>query len=467
MPLVSVLPVLQPLLLAFAAVFSKPQQRHFDNYIQSLIVQDHRRTLAGMSRYVVEGPDPSAWDRFVTTAPWELPALNAQWRALLRRELRRLQPHGLRIAGKQTDFLIFDDSHHPRTGSCLEGAGYHWVHSQGHPAFGHVFVLGCYRTGDYTFAYSCDPYVREADLEGLNATRAAENRGRPPAERRPQYAFQSKVDLVVAQLEGFRPLRPGRPVFVLFDSRYLNARIVRAARKQQLDWCSTLKRNRSVELVDLSLETGEVHPVRRLTVEALFERMLPAAMLREGGVPFPEAAVSAQWETVSVGRGTYRLLAYRARLTGIGVVQLVVVQQRYRDGRWSPYVALVTNRLDLTPAEVVRVYQERWPVEVLLRDAKQNLGLTDCQMERFEGTARHWALSFLSQAMLTLLRLQAAAGEVRTASGERVPSVGRTLGEVREFVKQCALVELIRWTCEQAAQGQSPTEIALRLGLPA
>ncbi len=466
MPLVSVLPVLQPLLLAFAAVFSKPQQRHFDNYIQGLICQDHRRTLAAMSRHVVDGPDASAWDRFVTMAPWELPALNRQWRRLLRGELRRLRPRGLRIGGQQTDFLIFDDSHHPRTGTFLEGAGYHWVHSEGRPCFAHVFVLGCYRTGDYTFAYSCDPYVREADLHALNATREQDNLLREPWERRSLYRFQSKIDLVVAQIEAFRPLRPGRAVFVLFDSWYFNERTVGAAREKKLDWCSTLKRNRVVELLDLSLETGEVRLIQRLTVEELLERMLPAAMLTERGVPFSEAAVG-KWETVQVGSGTYRLLAYRARLAGIGTVQLVVAQERYRDGRWSPYVPLVTNRLDLTPAEVVRVYQERWPVEVLLRDAKQNLGLTDCQMERFEGTARHWVLSFLSQAMLMLLRLRAAAGEVTTASGQRVAHVGRTLGEVREFVKQCALVELIRWTCEQAAQGESATQIALRLGLPA
>src|SRR3954468_19528553 len=98
MPLVTVLPILRPFLLAFGALFSKPQQRHFDNYIQSLIVQDHRRTLAQMSRHVVDGPDASSWDRFVTAAPWELPAVSDQWRGLLRRELRQLQPSGQRIA---------------------------------------------------------------------------------------------------------------------------------------------------------------------------------------------------------------------------------------------------------------------------------------------------------------------------------------------------------------------------------
>ena len=467
MPLVTVLPILQPLLLAFAAVFSKPQRRHFDNYIQSLIIQDQRRTLAGMSRDVVDGPDASAWDRFVTTAPWELPALNDQWRRVLRREVRRLQPAGLSVAGKQTDFLIFDDSHHPRTGAFLEGAGYHWVHAEGRPCFGHVLVLGAYRTGDYTFAYSCDPYVREADLATLNQERQRENLRRPPHERRPLWSFRSKVDLVVAQLQAFRPLRPGRPVFVLFDSWYLNQRIVRAARQKQLDWCSTLKRNRVVELLDLSLDTGEVQPVHRLTVEALLDALVPAAALAEAGVPFPKATVKPHWQTATVRGRTFRLLAYRARLAGIGVVQLVIAQERYRHGGWSPYVVLTTNRLDLTPAEVVMVYLERWAVEVLIRDAKQNLGLTDCQIERLEGTVRHWVLSFLSQAMLTLLRLRAAAGEVYTASGQPVASVGCTLGEVRQFVKQCALVELIRWTCEQAAQGRSAEEIARCLHLPA
>ena len=467
MPLVRVLPVLQPLLLAFAAVFSKPQQRHFDHYIQSLIVQDQRRTLAGMSRHVVEGPDASAWDRFVTAAPWELPALNDQWRRLLRRELRRLKPAGLRIAGRQTDFLIFDDSHHPRTGRFLEGAGYHWVHSEDRACFGQVLVLGAYRTGDYTFAYSCDPYVREKDLAALNEARRPENLLREPEERRPLWSFHSKVERVVAQLEAFQPLRPGRSVFVLFDSWYLNQRIVRAARKQGLDWCSTLKRNRVVELLDLALETGEVRAGERLTVEALLEQLVPAALLTKAGIPFPAAAVAPGWQTGSVRGRTFRVLAYRGRLPGIGLVQLVLAQERYRDGRWSPYVPLVTNRLDLTPAEVVTVYLERWAVEVLLRDAKQNLGLTDCQMERLEGTVRHWVLAFLSQAMLTLLRLQAAAGEVRAPSGQAVARVGRTLGEVRQFVKQCALVELLRWTCEQAAQGRSVEEIALSLGLPA
>lgn len=467
MPLVRILPILQPLLLTFAVVFSKPQRRHFHHYIQGLICQEARRTLAGMGRYVVEGPDASSWDRFVTVAPWELPALNDRWRGLLRHELRRLRPPGRRIGGRQTDFLIFDDSHHPRTGKYLEGAGYHWVHSQERAQWGHCLVVGAYRTGDYSFAYSCEAYLREADVAHLNTRRQGENLGRPAAEPRPGWEFHSKVDLVVAQIRAFRPLRPGRQVFVLFDSWYLNRYTTRAARERGLDWCSGLKSNRVIELLDLSFETGEVQPVARLAVAALHAQFVPTAMLTEAGVPYPQAAVTPQWRTFTKGQRTFRALAYRGRLEGIGRVQLVVVQERYRDGSWSPYVPLVTNRLDLTAPEVVEVYLERWSVEVPIRDLKQNLGLGDCQMERLEGTVRHWVLAFVSQALLMLLRLQADAGELRTASGQPVASVGRTLGEVRQFVRECALVELLTWTCEQAAAGHSAAQIAQRLGLPA
>jgi DDE superfamily endonuclease len=148
MPLVGVVPVLQSLLLSVACVFSKPQRRHLENYLQGLICQEHRRTLAAMSRHVPLGPDGSNWERFVTASPWELPALNRAWRRFLRREIRRLKPAGKRIGGRQVDFLAFDDTHHRRTGPGLEGAGYHYVHSAQRTQWGHCLVTAVYGSGD-------------------------------------------------------------------------------------------------------------------------------------------------------------------------------------------------------------------------------------------------------------------------------------------------------------------------------
>jgi DDE superfamily endonuclease len=453
MPLVTLVPVLHSLLLSLAVVFSKPQRRHFDNYIQSLICQDHRRTLSAMSRHVLDGPDRSNWDRFVTASPWELPALNRAWRRYLRRELRRLKPTGKRIGGRQVDFLIFDDTDHPRTGPCLEGANYHYVHSKGGTRFGHCLVTGVYVTGDYPFAYSCDPYVRQVDVTALNACWEAHG-------KEPRLCFRSKTELVVAQIDAFVPLRPGREVFVLLDSWYVNPQTVGAARRKGLDWCGALKSNRVAYLLDLAPETGEIHSEKKVPL---------AALLSEAAVPAESQAyvVGTALQPVWIGERQFQVTVYRARLPRLGAVQLVIVRERYRDGRYSPFVALSTNRIDLLASEVVEVYLQRWAIEVMHRDLKQNLGLTDCQVRPLAGTERHWTLAFVAQGLLTLLRLRADQGEVRTASGRPVASVGKTLGEVRQFVQQCAVVELLRWACEQAVQGRSVEEIATRLNLPA
>jgi hypothetical protein len=453
MPLVSLVPVLQPLLLSLALVFSKPQRRHFENYLQGLICQDQRRTLTAMSRHVPDGPDPSNWERFVTASPWELPKLNRAWRRFLAREVRRLKPAGKQVGGRQVDFLIFDDTNHRRIGPFLEGAGKHYVHSAHRTQFGHCLVTGAYVTGDYAFGYSCDAYVREAEVAALNAQRELEG-------AKERWTFRSKIDLVVAQLEAFRPLRPGRPVFVLVDSWYLTRRIVRAAREKHLDWCGPLMSNRVVHLTQLALETGEILGEQKSTLGAL--------LAEEAGPRALEAFVVGETRPeIRIGKRTFEATAYRGRLPQIGLVQIVVVREQYAEGKYSPFVALATNRVDLTPTEVIDVYLQRWEIEVLHRDLKQNLGLTHCQMRSLVGTQRHYALAFLSQAMLTLLRLRADQGEVRTASGRAVSSVGKTLGEARRFVQQCALVELLRYTCEQASQGKSVEEIAAQLNLPA
>jgi hypothetical protein len=453
MPLIGVVPVLQSLLLSVACVFSKPQRRHLENYLQGLICQEHRRTLAAMSRQVPAGPDGSNWERFVTASPWELPALNRAWRRFLRREICRLKPEGKRIGGRQVDFLAFDDTHHRRTGPFLEGAGYHYVHSAQRTQFGHCLVTAVYVSGDYAFGYSCDPYVRAADVAVLNARLEA-------AGKKERLAFRSKTEMVVAQLNDFRPLRPGRPVFVLLDSWYVNQQIVRAARAKGLDWCGMLKSNRVVHLLELAPETGEIRAERKTDVALLLAE-------EAGERQHEQFAVGAVAQEFRIGKRTFQATAYWGQLPQIGVVQVVVVREQYAPDRFSPWVAMATNRIDLSAAEVVEVYLQRWEIEVLHRDLKQNLGLTDCQMRSLAGTQRHYALAFLSQAMLTLLRLQADRGEVRTASGRRVASVGRTLGEVRQFVRQSALVELLRYTWEQAAQGRSVEEIALHFGLPA
>jgi len=174
----------------------------------------------------------------VTPSPWEWPTRSTRWHPLLRVGLRRLKPPGVRIAGKQTDFLIVDDTRHPRTGQGLEGVGYPGDPVQQRACGSHSLVLGVFRTGDYSFGYSCDASVRKKELEPLSAARQRENLLREPSQRRPSWEFHSKGDLMAGRPRAFRPLREGRQTFALFDSWYFNEGVVKAAGEANLDGCA-------------------------------------------------------------------------------------------------------------------------------------------------------------------------------------------------------------------------------------
>jgi len=87
-----------------------------------------------------------------------------------------------------------------------------------------------------------------------------------------------------------------------------------------------LRQNRSLTLPDLGGETGEVRQEWQMTVGALLQALLPGALLPEG-LPFAAAARTPRWATFPVQGRTDRAVAYRAWVSGMGGVQVVVAQE--------------------------------------------------------------------------------------------------------------------------------------------
>ncbi len=61
---------------------------------------------------------------------------------------------------------------------------------------------------------------------------------------------------------------------------------------------------------------------------------------------------------------------------------------------------LVTNKKEWPMENILTCYLRRWPIETFYRDAKQNLGLEDCEMRLMKGIRRHWNLLFLAYTLL-------------------------------------------------------------------
>ena len=63
-------------------------------------------------------------------------------------------------------------------------------------------------------------------------------------------------------------------------------------------------------------------------------------------------------------------------------------------------VFLATNRLYWEEVRVVLVYSLRFRMDAFYRDAKQKLGLGDCNLRSLKGTRRHRQLGFLEYSLL-------------------------------------------------------------------
>ncbi|MDG7036761.1 MAG: transposase [Nitrososphaerota archaeon] len=82
-------------------------------------------------------------------------------------------------------------------------------------------------------------------------------------------------------------------------------------------------------------------------------------------------------------------------------VRLVVISYDNRElaGRPSFYVS---NMRIWGANKVLQTYALRWSIEGFHRDAKESLGLDDCQMKKMSGIKRHIAMVFLADTIVQI-----------------------------------------------------------------
>ncbi len=71
--------------------------------------------------------------------------------------------------------------------------------------------------------------------------------------------------------------------------------------------------------------------------------------------------------------------------------------------------------------KILSTYAQRWPIETFYRDAKQNLGLENCELRLLRGIRRHWDLVFLAY---TLLQIESLSGPLSKWIKSNVVTIG-------------------------------------------
>jgi len=89
---------------------------------------------------------------------------------------------------------------------------------------------------------------------------------------------------------------------------------------------------------------------------------------------------------------------------------------------------LISNRVDV-PAQVVAAYQKRWRIELLFRNAKQELGLTKCHSTNENHVNAHVALLFTAETLIRFAQWEhnvKAGAEDAVTHGQVVKLLFRT-----------------------------------------
>jgi DDE superfamily endonuclease len=451
LPIVAPAPLVSAHADAFRDLFeNRCQFHHFQNYLTGLIVLDNK-SLANITRCMLESADKTNLSRFFSEAPWFQERVND-------RRLTYLLQQTQAVRGPKTDaVLILDDTLCEHAGSLFDYVDRHYHHGNDTYPLAHNPVTSYYVSGPVRFPVDLRLYRRYEELTQWEAFVHKHFPDRPiptkkkeraqlhkaidpvllqdPAFEKLHQQFRTKIDLGIALLEAAMQHKiPFR--ILLFDSWYLAEELVAMAHYRNKDWISLLKKNRNLETHSFILKdaTGRAIPLEgpHIAVEAL--------------VPLiPRTAYRA----VTVGDTTYWTFTLAVRLPGLGKVRLVV---SFRNAELTgTYVVLVSNRVDWNAQRIIALYLQRWPIETFYQDGKGHLGLDAYRMRSAEAIGKHWCLVFVAYSFLHL--------DCLPSSPRKGSLPVKTIGEACRQQAQALIEALILYAHEQLQLGQEAIDI--------
>jgi hypothetical protein len=426
-PIVCLSEQLHQFIEAFRPCLSKRQWKYFVTILLGLVECEERKTMTGLLRVVGERISLSGLSRFLSQWSWSTTDIVQIWllrfrqrvAGLVQAEHERLEAERPKSVGRPkatvvTGYLIFDDSVHAKPkGRKMGGLGQHYSHTD------HCLVTGhCLFTGLYVLLGQRCPL--EAQLYRQKSVCQQED-----------VPFQSKIDMAVAQIEGFEPVTKTH-THVLIDSWYHCKRVRSAAQQRGWDVSGGLKSNRVL---------------RRITDDG-----------RREWLKLSEYAAGLDrddWQEVvwPAEQGGQKLYAHLVPtwIRKLGPTLLLItchdLDEPLKSVRyWGSTV------LDLDPQALVDILAIRWHIETFFEYAKDLLGSDHYQLMTGQAILRFWTLIACLMCFLE---------ELRATSQPHLS----TCGEARHKLQDEHRRNLLIWLKEQFLSGNSIDQICVQLAL--
>jgi hypothetical protein len=346
----------------------QPQIRHLTQILDALLVCENEKTLTNLTRQLEAEVDPKNAADFFRESTWQSQALSSPRKrfmlALLLRAAKALKLGVPLLVG-------IDDSlgEKDKATRHLEAVAYHHNHTEGSrnkPTYtnGYVYVEVHLQMGPLGFTFDLRLYLREKTVRQLNRQRDGEHR----LHYRSKYVLARQVLVELIEM-----LPKGYPVYVLFDSWYASAKLIKFCRRQKWQVICAIKPNRRIDKkrIDQHDQALKHQHYQRIELEAVD--------------PHRKAPV-------------YHVRSLCGHLEDISDEVCAIISKRHPGDKRPKF--FVCTDLSLSAQQALRFYQRRWPVEVDNFYLKEALGLGDFRLQSFEAIERWFAVVILAMNYL-------------------------------------------------------------------
>lgn len=371
---------LDPFLGGFLDLFTKPGFSSFCHLTSALAICTKSKTINNlhetMSDINKEKKSRSAYNWFVAEGDWDEDEI-AQRKADMFFEAVHLQ-EGDRI------LLIIDDTYNEKKGKCTEGVGKFFDHSKGY-IWGNSLVTSVLQAKGLFIPHKAKLYLKEEDAG-------------------PE--FKTKIQIAIKDI--IKPLKipPGMKLMVVFDCWWYSATMIKTCLDLGYHVTCQIKSDKKI-----SLDNDKFLQVKS------FAKQL-------GRKDFRKIEISA--------RGKKKNYFVVDRLVWLDKTRKahLVVSKEEMDAEPGYYISTDT---DLSAEEILYIYEDRWDIETVHREANQKLGFKDYQLRSKRPIERFIQLVFTIWTGILLVELDNPPDAQKK----------RTLGEMVGQIRAEAILDLI------------------------
>jgi hypothetical protein len=297
--------------------------------------------------------------------------------------LKQLKP-----CKNETLEFILDDSKNQKRGKRMQAVG--WIRDPltGRNIRGHQYVTATIRFRGHTIPFGIRLYIKRQDCPALGVT------------------FKKTTQLAAELISEFKPPESVK-VTVLFDSYYLCPVVVKSCRKSGFNFVSTLKSNRNLFKNGRKLKAG------KYAKNLFYNRKKNTLAIHKSKGLVRYVYVDTGW--LIFGK--------------LGKLHVVFSRKKADPG----ILGLVTDNPAVSAGQIIRVYDDRWSIEVFFKDGKQLLGLGQYQNVSLEAAVTHLHLVCFAYALLTHVAIIREGAQAKCKTKAR-PSTSDLQNELRRIV---------------------------------